>query len=635
MQRKNLLTCLLVLVLLATTLLSPGMSTANDGVTGSVQPESGPPGTTFTFVASGFDSSERMGLWLVQPDGGTRQLGPEVQDNRRFADVDGTLVWTWTPPDLAPGGEWLMVARGEYTRRMVEIPFFVVSDQGNLPPSSWFVEPTRGGPGTTFTFVGRSTAFIPGEQVGSWFIQPNGAPLNVTQGMSVDPNGQIYRQWEAPPDVCGGQWIFRAVGISSGFNIDMDFIIEGPPCPEIVEEPITVEATPAAGPPGTTFTFVARGFEPNELVSNWLMSPNNREYDSDSAWRQADGNGVFTAQWQSPPDAPSGPWIFRMSGTQTDGFQDIPFQVLGTNPEGVPPATGPGSVSPESGLPGTEFRFTVGGFEGDEVVLYWLEDPNGMPFANEVPLEADAEGSVSWTWRSPEDAMEGQWQMVVRGRISPITLQIPCRILSVDANRLQRPAVEPEIGLPGTTFTFFADGFTSGEALDTWLSGPNGATYDLRDIAASREGEANWDWTAPPDIAVGEWSMIARGFQSRVQHIIPFRISPEADPEVNIPYGVTPESGPPGTTFTFFAEGFRGGERVSVWLTAPDGTTVRVGDPEVYEADELPADENGRLEVTWTSPPDAQRGTWNLTTRTARPDDIEDVIIYVIHFTIE
>ncbi len=50
-----------------------------------------------------------------------------------------------------------------------------------------------------------------------------------------------------------------------------------------------------------------------------------------------------------------------------------------------------------------------------------------------------------------------------------------------------------------------------------------------------------------------------------------------APPAPAVPPGVNgravPESGPPGTTFVFEAEGFEPGERVGVWITAPDQST--------------------------------------------------------------
>jgi hypothetical protein len=204
--------------------------------------------------------------------------------------------------------------------------------------------------------------------------------------------------------------------------------------------------------------------------------------------------------------------------------------------------------------------------------------------------------------------------------------------------------VEPSIGGPGTTFSFWARGYNSGEILSVWASGPPreedglNVEYSLADINADRTGMARWEWTAPADIPAGEWTMIADGRISRQSNHIPFTIVREEPPsQSDKPYGVTPDSGPPGTTFTFYGEGFQKHERVSVWLTTPGpgGEVLRVFPESEEEADEIPSDENGRVEVSWTAPPDAERGVWLMTMRTSLSEDFDEDITYVIEFTVE
>lgn len=50
---------------------------------------------------------------------------------------------------------------------------------------------------------------------------------------------------------------------------------------------------------------------------------------------------------------------------------------------------------------------------------------------------------------------------------------------------------------------------------------------------------------------------------------------PAVPPSVNAT--VTPQSGPPGTSFAFAAQGFNAGEKVGIWLTAPDQSTYGAG----------------------------------------------------------
>jgi hypothetical protein len=52
-----------------------------------VTPNSGPPGTSFAFTATGFDPGERVGIWLTLPDQST--FGAKFQAT---ADSTGSIV---------------------------------------------------------------------------------------------------------------------------------------------------------------------------------------------------------------------------------------------------------------------------------------------------------------------------------------------------------------------------------------------------------------------------------------------------------------------------------------------------------------------------------------------------------------
>jgi hypothetical protein len=498
------------------------------------------------------------------------------------------------------------------------------------------VEPTSGPPGTTFTFVGRSDQFIPGEQVGSWFIAPDGSPLNVDQGQSVDPNGQIFRMWKAPEGISGGEWTFRAVGISSRYNIDMKFYIDAPiltPTP-VVTGPF--EVVPDSGPPGTSFIFTAGGYQSNELVSNWLVRPDGVSLDA-ASWIQANPDGIVRWQWTAPPDTAGGQWQWQLSGTQTEGRQSIPFQIEGDIPLPAPVSPPPGAIVPSSGPPQTIFTVRVAEFAPGEGVFFWAEDPTGQPIVNEREVQANGEGVAEWQWQAPENARPGDWLLVVRGRLRAEgeRVQIPFTITNADGS-LPFSGVEPEAGGPGTTFSFFVRGYTSGELVDIYASAPDGRPYDVTfNETASQRGVVEWQWTPPPGVPTGTWQMNVSGRQvDSPSYAITFTLTDSGPtPTPSVPYGAVPASGPPGTTFTLYAEGYPPGESVSYWLTAPDNTVIV--ENEESGRDRTFADGNGRVEVVWTAPPGAQRGTWQLTTRTSNPETTSEVLIYTIRFTVE
>lgn len=84
---------------------------------------------------------------------------------------------------------------------------------------------------------------------------------------------------------------------------------------------------------------------------------------------------------------------------------------------------------------------------------------------------------------------------------------------------------------------------------------------------------------------------------------------PPLPPSINAQ--VTPEIGTPGTTFLFTASGFVAGERVGIWVTAPNQATLDAG----FQAT---ADNRGTIEgqnVSFTADQNAAEGVWSFNAR--------------------
>jgi len=84
---------------------------------------------------------------------------------------------------------------------------------------------------------------------------------------------------------------------------------------------------------------------------------------------------------------------------------------------------------------------------------------------------------------------------------------------------------------------------------------------------------------------------------------------PPLPPSINA--RVTPEIGPPGTTFLFIASGFLAGERVGIWVTAPNQATFGAG----FQAT---ADNRGTIEgenINFTAAQNALEGLWSFNAR--------------------
>lgn len=179
--------------------------------------------------------------------------------------------------------------------------------------------------------------------------------------------------------------------------------------------------------------------------------------------------------------------------------------------------------------------------------------------------------------------------------------------------------VSPQVGAPGSEFSFYATGFRASDLVVYWFNAPDGHIlgnpYRYRTFA--HQGRADWTWRAPDHAIPGTWTVVARSLRSDthdyVQRVIEFDVAtiPTSSDDVAQPvpasdqgYAVLPESGIPGTRFSFYATDFDSNERVSYWFNAPDGQIY--GDEVNYVVHAY----DGRADWRWTSPSDAMPGTW-------------------------
>lgn len=603
----------LFLLLILSALALSGFPAAARAAAGSASPTVAGPGTRIHFTATGFTPGERVDLWATPPGGAARPRYPSV-----IADAQGGIVWSW---DVAPGdpnGEWTMSALGVTSRVLLAIPFIV---SGSTPlPDPISVSPARGAPGTTFVF--EASGLTPSRRVAAWLVDPAGVSRDLVRGedpnLVADARGTLRWTWTAPMEAPGGSWLMVVRDLGTNRELKVGFEIAAPPTPAPERS-----VTPSSGAPGTVFRVTVGGFTPGEQVGSWLRGPDGRTYDA-TPYMIADQQGRVTWQWASPLNAQSGAWQAVTRGRDSGVEVILPFTVSGANPAPGGPPPPSGTVDPVGGTADATFTFNISGFAPVEEVGYWPIRPDGtVEDSRRTPVRADGDGRVSLTWQPPRQAQTGVWTMTFRGLTSRREIQVPFVVVATTP----LPAyVIPADGPPGTTFTFFAHGFNPIERIDTWLERPDGTlTTGLVEVRANPNGEAAWRWTAPTDSIGGRWVMVARGKDTKKIERINFTILNNAAPRP--PAWVTPEEGPPGTTFTFTATGFKDGEFVGYWLNRPDGTIERFDR-------ELRAGADGVVTWTYTAPVNALRGLYVMAARSSQNDRINNDVSYEIRFTV-
>ncbi len=94
---------------------SPTSATSQAGVA----PPSGPPGTTFAFVALGYHDKEKVSYWFTGPDGKVYQAYPRGARTNH----DGRVDINWTAPQDAPTGAWVVTIQGLESNIARGVPF--------------------------------------------------------------------------------------------------------------------------------------------------------------------------------------------------------------------------------------------------------------------------------------------------------------------------------------------------------------------------------------------------------------------------------------------------------------------------------------------------------------------------------
>jgi hypothetical protein len=164
----------------------------------------------------------------------------------------------------------------------------------------------------------------------------------------------------------------------------------------------------------------------------------------------------------------------------------------------------------------------------------------------------------------------------------------------------------------GQTIDLEAAGFVPGERLSVWVTAADQVVLDQGFQSAGADGSVRFGYGVPGDAVGGQWALTVYGERSRTPVIAVFTVAGHAPDMAGVYAGAAPEVGRVGTTFTFFALGYRDRERYSYWFTGPDGA---VYDPHSQEAR---ANDSGHVEFTWTAPAGLPKGRFVVTIQGVR-----------------
>lgn len=168
--------------------------------------------------------------------------------------------------------------------------------------------------------------------------------------------------------------------------------------------------------------------------------------------------------------------------------------------------------------------------------------------------------------------------------------------------------VVPEQVVAGQVVKVQGNGFRARARLASWLTAADQSVLSGPFALVSNKGTFEIEARIPAGAIGGRWAITLFDPQDRSTTVAHFEVQGRTPgTEAAAPARVAPPNGAAGTRFAFSAQGFEARERVSYWLTGPDGQ-VAAAFPEGTRANA-----DGRIDIVWPSPTNAASGVWVIT----------------------
>lgn len=274
----------------------------------TASPDIGPPGTTYSFTATGFAANEIVHVVIEAPDGQrTRLTDRGGLDIPFYADGGGVVRWSYTTPATAPDGLYIAEAANVSRQVRRRIGFIVEAgaDPAELaapaPSGNVTVRPEIGPPGTLFVF--RTSGFGSFERVAIWLHTTDGSISALSSDIGgkaehyADRAGNLQWVVSSNASTADGRYVAVAAGVSSGTTRVAAFTVQrgaGQAAPLPTEN---AGVTPAIGPPGTSFAFTGSGFMPGEGIGIWIHKPDGQIATISADGKSVKANAQGTASW--------------------------------------------------------------------------------------------------------------------------------------------------------------------------------------------------------------------------------------------------------------------------------------------------------------------------------------------------
>jgi hypothetical protein len=315
-------------------LVTPGgMATAK-----IVGKAAGKPGDRVTVTAKGFAPGERVNVFWGRISG--------TPASTLTADGGGSISSASVPVGIAPVGPTTLVLVGTKTHTTATVPYQMIGLYPNTLSHPYAVKA-----GKSISFKGHG--FAPGEPVNIFLDASGGIPALTSK---ADSSGGFSVNFVVPFGLKGSQRLI-AVGQLSRASVSSGF--------DVLPYIPTAQASTYSALPGTTVSFYAHGYAPDEVVLVYLGGNRGHGGKLVTAFR-VDGRGSASAAGSYVVPSGVGPSVsFSLVGHQSEGTARAKLSVGAAAqsvtvppqpPYVLPPSLGgkaPATHSPAHGSPST------------------------------------------------------------------------------------------------------------------------------------------------------------------------------------------------------------------------------------------------------------------------------------------
>jgi hypothetical protein len=315
-----------------------------------VTPESGPPGTVFSFEAGGFEPGEAVGVWITAPDQST--FGADFQAT---ADGEGSIAAArigLTTDGSFLEGVWSFNAEGVRSGRQAVGYFRISAAAAPGDPSKLGVIvhdqlPRQGdaliipvAAPAGYSFFMAAGGFAGDEDVSAWVTAPDGTSTAIGEELVEAGEGiatAIINTGGLPDGVYSAviQGRSSEITAAAAFKLTRDYVA-GPGTLRPANG--NGSATPADAGPGSVVQVRGQGLRAGEPLEFWITDPSGA-YVLLPETPRADGQGRIGVDppldLQVTEDALPGVYGIHFRGQESGARVDVYFSVSRASGQGV------------------------------------------------------------------------------------------------------------------------------------------------------------------------------------------------------------------------------------------------------------------------------------------------------------